>query len=197
MPLHTVSDYIPSNTDQVLSINPSAVFVFEDFNIHHRNWLTYSGGTNTPEYLLGTSAIPPLFNDLEVLPSASDKATLFAENYSKNSNLDDSGISLPVFPSRTTLKLHNIYVTSKMVKKVITNLNLSKVSGPDYILVVLLKNCEPELSYRLAELFNKCLPESCFPDCWKVSLVVTIFENVGGKVYKQKLLPCQLSFRGL
>ena len=26
-------------------------------------------------------------------------------------------------------------------------------------------NCEPELSYILAELFNKCLNESCFPEC--------------------------------
>ena len=54
----------------------------------------------------GKSAIPPLFNGLEVLPSASDKAKLFAENFSNNFNLDDSGISLPVFPSRTNLKLH-------------------------------------------------------------------------------------------
>ena len=45
----------------------------------------------------GKSAIPALFNELEVLSSASDKAKLFAENFSKNSNLDDSGISLPVF----------------------------------------------------------------------------------------------------
>ena len=92
------------------------------------------------------SAIPPLFNDAEVLPSASDKAKLFAENFSKNSNLDDSGISLPVFPSRTNLKLHNISVTPKMVKKVIMNLDSSKASGPYYILVLVLKNCEPDLS---------------------------------------------------
>ena len=46
----------------------------------------------------GKSAILPLFSGPEVLPSASDKAKLFAENFSKNSNLDDSGISLPVFP---------------------------------------------------------------------------------------------------
>ena len=36
------------------------------------------------------SAIPPLFNGPEVLSSASDKAKLFAKNFSKNSNLDDS-----------------------------------------------------------------------------------------------------------
>ena len=61
-------------------------------------------------------------------------------------NLDDSSISLPVFPSRTHLKLHNISVTPKMVKKVIMNLDLSKASAPDCIPVVDLENCEPELS---------------------------------------------------
>ena len=78
----------------------------------------------------GKSAIPPLFNGIEVLSSASDKAKLFAENFYKNSNLDDSGISLPVVPSRTNLKLYNISVTPKMVKKVSMNLDLSKASGP-------------------------------------------------------------------
>ena len=114
-----------------------------------------------------------------MLSSASDKAKLLSENFSKNSNLDDSGISLSAFPSRTNLKLHNISVTPKVIKKVIMNLDLSKASGSDCIPVVVLKNCEPELSYILAELFNKCLKESCFPDCWKVSLVVPVFKNVG------------------
>ena len=91
----------------------------------------------------GKFAIPALFNGPEVLSSASDKAKLSAKNFSKNSNLDDSGISLPVFPSRTNLKLHNISITPKMVKKVIMNLDSSKVSGPDCIPVVVLKNCEP------------------------------------------------------
>ena len=113
-----------------------------------------------------------------MLFSASDKAKLFAKSFCKNSNLDDFGISLPVFPSRTNLKLHNISITPKMVKKVIMNLDSSKASGPDCIPVVVLKNCEPELSYILAELFNMCLKESCFPNCWKVSLVVPVFKNV-------------------
>ena len=138
------------------------------------------------------SAIPPLFNNPEVLPSASDKAKLFPENFSKNTNLDDSGISLPVFPSRTNLKLHNISVTPTMVKKFITNLDLSKASGPDYIPVAVLKNCEPELSYILAELFNKCLKESCFPDCWKVSSMVPVFKNVGERFIAKNYHPASL-----
>ena len=126
------------------------------------------------------------------MPSASDKAKLFAENFSLNSNLDDSGISLPVFPSRTNLKLHNISVTPKMVRTVIMNLDLSKASGPDCIPVVVLKNCEPELSYILAELFNKCLKESCFPDCWKVSSVVPVFKNVGERSTAKNYCPVSL-----
>ena len=91
-----------------------------------------------------------------MLSSASDKAKLFAKIFSKNSNLDDSGNLLPVFPSRTNIKLHNISVTPKMVKKVVANLDSSKGSGPVCNPVVVLKNCEPELSYILVELFNKC-----------------------------------------
>ena len=45
----TVFDSISSNIDEVLSVNPSAnVFVFGGFNIHHKVWLTYSGGTDRP-----------------------------------------------------------------------------------------------------------------------------------------------------
>ena len=79
---------------------------------------------------------------------------LFPENFSKNSNLDASGISLPVFLTRTNLKLHNISVTPKMGKKTIMNLDLSRASGPDCIPVVVLKNCGSELYYILAELFK-------------------------------------------
>ena len=127
-----------------------------------------------------------------MLSCASDKAKLFAENFSFNSNLDDSGISLPDFPSRTNLKLHNFSVTRKIVRKVVMNLDLSKASGPDCIPVVFLKNCEPELSYILAELFNKCLKESCFPDCWKVSSVVPVFKNVGERSTAKNYRPVSL-----
>ena len=127
-----------------------------------------------------------------MVSSASDKAKLFDKNFFKNCNLDDSGISLPVFPSRTNLKLHNISIAPKMVKKVTTNLDSSKASGPDCIPVVVVKNCEPELSYILAKLFNMCLKESCFPDCWKVSLVVPVFKNVGERSTAKNYCPVSL-----
>ena len=58
------------------------------------------------------------------------------------------------------------------------NLVLSKASGPHCIPVVVLKNFEPEISSIVAEIFNICLKRSCFPNSWKVSLVVPVFKNV-------------------
>ena len=44
-----VFDSTSPNIDEVLSINPSAnLFVFDDFNINHKDWLTFSGGTDRP-----------------------------------------------------------------------------------------------------------------------------------------------------
>ena len=100
-----------------------------------------------------------------MLPSASDKAKLFAKDFSKSTSLKDSGLSLLVFHSTPNLKLHYISVTLKMVEKVITNLASSNASGHDFIPVVIVKNCDKEFSYILAELFKICLKESYLPGC--------------------------------
>ena len=56
--LYMVFYSISSNIDEVLLINPSAtVFVFGDFNVHHMDWLTYSGELTD----LGNSVIIFLF----------------------------------------------------------------------------------------------------------------------------------------
>ena len=37
-------DSISSKINEILSINPSAsMFAFGDFNVHYKDWLTYSG----------------------------------------------------------------------------------------------------------------------------------------------------------
>ena len=101
-------------------------------------------------------------------------------------------ISFYVFPSQTNLKLHNISVTPKMVKMVMKSLDFSLVTGPDCIQVVVLKNCEPDLLYIVAEIFNVCLEDSCFPDCWKVSLVIPILRNIGERPMAKNYCPVNL-----
>ena len=85
-----------------------------------------------------------------------------------------------------------IFPTPKIIKKVITNFGLSKAFGLDYIPLVVLRKSEPELSYILAELLNKCLKEPCFPDCWKVLLVVPKFKNVGERSAAKNYCPVSL-----
>ena len=58
--------------------------------------------------------------------------------------------------------------------------------------VVVLKNCQPELSYILAELFTISLRESRFPGCWKVLSVVPVFKNVGERLATKNYCPTSL-----
>ena len=69
-----------------------------------------------------------------------NETKIFAENIFKTSNLEDIGISSPAVLFETNLKLHNIYITPKLVEQVITNLSLSKMPGHDCIPVVVLKD---------------------------------------------------------
>ena len=46
---HELTVYLSSNIDEVLLINPPAnAFIFGDFKIHHKDWLTYSSRTDRP-----------------------------------------------------------------------------------------------------------------------------------------------------
>ena len=136
----------------------------------------------------GKSVIPPLFYGQDMLSSASDKANLFAENFSKNSDIDDSGIALHVSPSRTNLNLHNIFETPKMVKK---GHNESWYGKGIWFRLYNSDGSKERWVWTFVHtisLFNKFRKESCFWYCWKVSLVVPVFETFG-EVSKIKNYP--------
>ena len=104
-------------------------------------------------------------------------------------------VSFYLFSFLELIRNHKISISPKMVKKAITNLDSSKASGPDCIPVVVVKSCEPELSYILVKLFNMCLKQSCFPDCWKVSLVVPLIKNAGERSTAKNYCPVSLLFK--
>ena len=74
--LCAVFDYMSSDINVVLSINPSDnIFVFEDFSVHHRDWLTYFGKTYRPGVSVSID-----------LPTSSKRDTVFhgiAYDYSR------------------------------------------------------------------------------------------------------------------
>ena len=53
---------------------------------------------------------------------------------------------------------------------------------------MVLKNCGPEISHILAELFNLYLKESYFPD-WKVSMVFFVFKNIRERTAAENYYP--------
>ena len=65
-----VIDSVPPNIYEVLSINPSAnVFVFGDFNIHHKDWLTYSGGTDWSDQLYYNFSLSNYLTQMVTFPT--------------------------------------------------------------------------------------------------------------------------------
>ena len=81
-----------------------------------------------------------------------------------------------------------------MAKKVIMSFHLSKESGPYCIPVMVLRNSEPDFSYIIAEFFNVCLKGSCFLDCWKVSMGVPVFKDIGERFTGKNYRPVSLLF---
>ena len=58
MSLCTVFYPSSSNIDEVVSINPSAkVFIFKDFNDHHKDWEHFPGGMDRPGKLFSNFSI--------------------------------------------------------------------------------------------------------------------------------------------
>lgn len=72
--------------------------------------------------------------------------------------IDDLGICLPIYFPRSNLKLHNITLTPKVIKKVSTNL----VPLRHLVLIVSGGSESRKGSYTLANIFNMYLKE----DCW-------------------------------
>ena len=76
----------------------------------------------------GKSTVSPLYNDPSVLLISSDKAKCFAENFSRNSILDELGISLALFTSKLVKKVSFVVSIYKNVEEVFTDKNCLSAS---------------------------------------------------------------------
>ena len=110
----SLSVSILSNIDEVLSINPSVnVFVFGDFNIPHKDWLTYSGGTdrsgefcynfsisnNLPNRISDCDSHSPALLDFFL---SSDASICFTMAFPPLGNSDHAVVSISInFPSNS------------------------------------------------------------------------------------------------
>ena len=98
--LCSVCDSISSNIDEVIFINQSAnVFVFGDFNAHHKDWLTYSGGTDWPGEICYNF---PISNDLTQVVNFSTRIPDCDSDCDSFYSSDTSTCSTMAFPPLET-----------------------------------------------------------------------------------------------
>jgi hypothetical protein len=70
-------------------------------------------------------------------------------------------------------------VTADQVTKALSGVNIRKSCGPDKIPNKLLKVASHSLGEPLANLFNICMAQGVFPDCWKRSTIIPIPKSAG------------------
>ena len=96
----TVFDSISSNIDEVLSINPSAnAFVLGDFNVHHNDWPTYSGGTDRPGELCYnftiSNKLPQIVNFPTWIPDCNSHSPALLDLFISSDASTCSAVALP------------------------------------------------------------------------------------------------------
>ena len=141
-------------------------------------------------------SIPPLLENGVLINSDTEKANLLNAYFTSQTIPPDSNMPLPDFEFLTNARLNNIVITPSLVKRVLSNLDPSKASGPDEISNRVLKLCADSLCNPLSVIFNKSLELGLFPDQWKEALVTAIFKKADRQLkvnYRPISLLCCLS----
>ena len=89
-------------------------------------------------------------------------------------------------------ELRNFEITTESVKKLLTNLNKNKASGPDEIPPSILVDAANELAVPISILFRKSLASGRIPTEWKMANVSPIFKK-GAKSAVNNYRPVSLT----
>ena len=157
-------DSIPSNIDGVFSVNPSAnAFLFGDFNVHHKDWVTYSGGTGRPGkfyYNFSISSdltqmvkVPTRMPDCDSHSSAVLDLCLFSDAsicssmiFSPLGNSDHVVVSVFIdFPANSKRFIAQLMAILVLIKMVISEMFHGKISL-NSVLLLLLENFVKKIS---------------------------------------------------
>jgi hypothetical protein len=148
------------------------------------NNLTNSLGANPKKFWTfvksrtGTSSVPKTieFNGLKGY-SPSSIAHLFNTFFHSvfNKRCDES--SVPFYPLYTNHVIKNLVCSVDDVASLLSELDITKYSGPDNISPRILKECAHELAPSLTGIFNLSLSTGELPSDWKTANVVPIHKS--------------------
>ncbi len=152
----TKNSFINKNFQNLFNSNSSKYF-----------WHLAKNISNT----FSSSSFNPLLKpDGTTATSSVSEIELFAQIFSANSILDDSGhIPSTYTPSDSFMPV--IKILHNDVFYALSGLNPQKAYGPDGVPPIVLKNCPSVLTLCLVKLFGLCLSTSTFPSCWKLAYV--------------------------
>ena len=97
----------------------------------------------------------------------------FHSNFTHVDNMDN----LPPINSFKNRNLSIVQLSVVEVRIILQNIDTSKVTGPDGIPGVFLKNCAKELAPYYTKLLNISLQTGVFPNSWKMSNTYSIFKK--------------------
>ena len=117
---------------------------------------------------------PPLKNNSDSSSTThSSKANLFASIFASNSNLVDQGVQPHHFPP-SKFTMSPIKFSTRKVRQILLQLDISNSKGPDDIPAMVLKTCAPELAHILNKLFQLSYTPGTFPTSWKQAHVFPV-----------------------
>ena len=93
------------------------------------------------------------------------------------STVNDENTQLPPFTKLTDNSLSQIICTEQEIEKATEVLNPNKASGDDGISHKMLKGVSKSVSKPLCILMNISFEEGIFPDIWKISNAIPIFQK--------------------
>ena len=117
----------------------------------------------------------------KVAQNPGDQATLFASFFEDNFNQPSMtpSVSEPSPVSSTTIE--DFDVSEFRIENVCNSLDMRKATGDDNLPATLFKNLSSSLSISLRQIFTKIKQTSCYPDQWKMAIIIPIFKKKGDR----------------
>jgi hypothetical protein len=125
--------------------------------------------------------LPPLQHNGDIITDPTQKADIFNDFVVQQTKLDERFTALPQHHAHVHSSLSQIEITEFDTYKILSNLNVSKATGPDGIGNRLLKEAAPTICGPLSKLFQNSINSGIYPDSWKLANVSALHKK--GSVY--------------
>ena len=108
---------------------------------------------------------------------ATAKANAFAEKFASKCTLPPEYVDTPFFGDPDFSMLEFVALRTRYTWKLFKALNISKATGNDRISAFILKRLGHLLAMPFTRVCRRLLAEACWPEVWKMHLVVPIYKK--------------------